>query len=682
MPQPVKIRRMNRSCQRFVVFAFIVLGITPMPGRRVAATDAPLGEAQRPRFTLSGRERAAEALNALHRLHAPAACSPVALWDGWLPHATAWLGPEARARYRAVLLGRRLDAEGCVAMDQHRGLAHGDGWPFPTWQQAGGAGWHFSIDRDPWGVVAVGLRPRRSWRDWEFEACEPLEIDPTRGLVVRLDGQRALITTPPFSCDTLVAPFVRVEWENPDGPPPELSLNWQLEGETDWSPQRVIQVPLPETTASPGPVVANVRLHDLPGYDGRLARVRLVVHGAAGSRLVLHSLFTAVDSRHSTTNALFVKGACEFFLWTRDLDFLRAIIARVRRATRYTLREFRVVEQRHVVVPWVGHDGRSGHVVEADGSRSIRPGIGIGSNYWDLLPFGGHDALATIELVEALGRVAEVERAIVAHPEWLVPSEEPPLASDDVESLVAAIREDFRERFWNTDTGRFVGWIDLEGRAYDYGFTFVNLQAIVAGLASPTQAESILDWLDGRRIVDGDTSQGADIYRWRFGPRSTTRRNVETYLWSWESPQSVPWGDQVQDGGAVLGFSYYDLLARLQVRGPDDAWRRLEAILDWFAEVQAEGGYRAWYRQPGRGTLQAAGTPGGLGLDAEFLESVLVPQAVLDGFLGMRPTADGFTARPRLPQAITALSVVGIHLHDQVVDLAADGDGGITVAHP
>ena len=34
------------------------------------------------------------------------------------------------------------------------------------------------------------------------------------------------------------------------------------------------------------------------------------------------------------------------------------------------------------------------------------------------------------------------------------------------------------------------------------------------------------------------------------------------------------------------------------------------------------------------GTLQGGGTAGGLGLDAEFFESVLVPQVMLEGFLG------------------------------------------------
>ena len=175
--------------------------------------------------------------------------------------------------------------------------------------------------------------------------------------------------------------------------------------------------------------------------------------------------------------------------------------------------------------------------------------------------------------------------------------------AQDLTTLADAVRTDFQKHFWNAETGRFNGWIDVEGRAYDFGFTFVNLEAIHYGLASREQARSILDWLDGKREITADTSRGADIYHWRFAPRATTRRNIDTYVWPWSNPEQIPWGGQIQDGGAVLGFSFHDVLARLKTNGPDNAWKRLREILTWFREVQSEGGYRAYYAKPGRGTL-------------------------------------------------------------------------------
>ncbi len=141
------------------------------------------------------------------------------------------------------------------------------------------------------------------------------------------------------------------------------------------------------------------------------------------------------------------------------------------------------------------------------------------------------------------------------------------------------------------------------------------------------------------------------------------------YFWGWSNPESVPWGNQVQDGGAVLGFSYHDLMARLKTAGPDDAWQRLRAILAWFDEVQLAGGYRQYYKDPSRGTMQGGNVPGGLGLDKEFFESILVPQVMLYGFLGLRPTADGFSVAPRLPADWKELSITRIHLRDHVIDV-------------
>jgi hypothetical protein len=128
-----------------------------------------------------------------------------------------------------------------------------------------------------------------------------------------------------------------------------------------------------------------------------------------------------------------------------------------------------------------------------------------------------------------------------------------------------------------------------------------------------------------------------------------------------------------------LGFSYFDLMARLKTLGPDNAWQRLQAILEWFREVQNEGGYRAYYAKPRRGKLQGGGTPGGLGLDQEFLESVLVPQVMLYGFLGFQPTADGFSLAPALPKDWPSLAISGIQIHDHVLDITAEQRGRVRV---
>jgi hypothetical protein len=146
---------------------------------------------------------------------------------------------------------------------------------------------------------------------------------------------------------------------------------------------------------------------------------------------------------------------------------------------------------------------------------------------------------------------------------------------------------------------------------------------------------------------------------------------VDYYFWAWSNPESIPWGAQVQDGGAVLGFSYHDLMARLLVSGPDEAWARLQEVIKWFDETQTAGGYREYYKDPSRGTMQGGNIPGGLGLDKEFFESIMVPQVMIYGFLGFRPTAQGFSLNPRLPRDWPALTISRIHLHDKVIEIKA-----------
>jgi hypothetical protein len=630
------------------------------------------------RFSVPGHDDAIAAVNELFELHQPQAFTTCTLWDAWLPHATLWTGKEPALRYRRAFLTRRIDDEGYVSMQQHRGMAHSEGWPFPAWQQSEGVGFHFSNEGDSWAIQNFALTPLVDTAGWEIEGAEVLEIDRSRGLRLQSTGDVVVVTTPAFSCDTLVAPFARLEWAAAGlGEGARPMIEWLLEGEADWPADR--QATFRRLTQTDGLQYANIPLHREAGYGGRVVRYRLRFDQAAGSRIDLKSIITAVDTRHPITGPLFVRGASELFLWTRDVEFLREIVGRMRQAVEYTLDEFDVREQQHVVVSWVGHDGRSGLVPDGNGDTTRRVGLGVGNNYWDLLPFGGHDGLATIYTTDALHWMGRIEAAIEAHPEWSIPAV--PGRAAELRSFAEQMRADFQTRFWDEERGRFVGWIDAEGTAYDYGFTFVNLEAIAYGMASPTQAEAILEWIDGERIIEGDTSTGSDIYHWRFAPRATTKRNIETYTWPWYRPQDIPWGNQVQDGGAVLGFSYHDLMARLATRGPDDAWQRLREILAWFREVQDEGGYRAYYAKPGRGTLQGGGPPGGLGLDREFMESVLVPQVMLDGFLGFQPTADGYTIQPRLPSDWPSLTVRGIHLHGQVLDVTAHADGRIEVVH-
>lgn len=629
--------------------------------------------AELPKFNVPGHEVQTEAINELHALHHKAAFSDCTLWDPWLPHATLWTGQKPRDQYRQSFLNRNIDSDGYVSVNQHRGMAHSEGWPFPAWQQSGSAGFHFSIADEVMAVQHFAQQAIANTDGWQINGARVEGIDPARGLRLKATQDVITIITPAFRCGTIVAPYARLEWAASGlDKKSQPNIQWQFEGETEWKEERHFVFPL--LSESDGLQFANVPLYRHPEYAGLLTRYRVTFNHAMGSSIDLKSLITAIDTRHPITNANFIRGNVEYFAWTRDLDFLRKNIGRLRRALRFALSEFLIRERKLVHVPWVGHDGRSGLVAGPNGGPQPRLGLGVGNNYYDLVPFGGDDALATIYYFDALNLMADVEKEIAAHPTWEMPTNEPPFLTDELTSLADAIKAQAGQFFWDATTARFIGWQDIEGKRYDYGFVFVNNEAIAYGFATPQQARQIYDWLDGKRIVDGDTSQGADIYHWRFAPRVTTRRNTQDYVWVWPAPQSIPWGDQIQDGGAVLGFSYYDLMARLQTNGADDAWGRLQEILKWFREVQGEGSYRAYYAKPGRGVLQGGGPPGGLGIDQEFMESVLVPQVMLYGFLGLKARANGLHLNPQLPTDWPELTVTAIHYGDHVFDVTATSE--------
>ncbi|MBL8892793.1 MAG: hypothetical protein JNL67_22645 [Planctomycetaceae bacterium] len=636
-------------------------------------------------YEVPGFEREMALLERMHTKHQESSFSDCTLWDRWLPHASLWTGATAISRYRRSLLDRRIDSEGYVAMQQHRGMAHSDGWPFPAWQQSTGVGFHFSMIGDHWAVHHFGTQAITNLDGWSIAGAEVLSIDPETGLRLKLTAPKAKIETPRFQCGTIVAPFVRLELATSRWPTEARGrLRWQLDGETEWNDRRVMEFSPESHNGEMG--FANIPAYRHPEYSGLLTRYQIEIEAEPGVEVTLKSLITAIDSRHPITNSSYLRACLEYLEWTGDLEFLRANIQRMRAALRFMIQEFGLRDHKHVIVPWVGHDGRSGLVYE-NGVKSVRPGLGVGNNYWDLLPFGGHDGLATIYAYDALRLFAELEAAIEAHPEWLATTkaelnEDAPSAhlntefsANELRGLATELQQEFQKRFWNAEKGRFIGWEDRQGQRHDFGFTFVNLEAIYYGLASESQAAEIFSWLDGQRLVAEDTSQGADIYHWRFAPRATTKRNIDTYMWAWVSPESIEWGGQVQDGGAVLGFSYFDVMARLQWQGPDAAWLRLQKILEWYAEVEAEGGYRAYYAKPGRGTLQGGGTAGGLGLDHEFFESVLVPQVMLYGFLGFEPTATGYRVNPKLPTSWPSLTVRDIHFRQKKLSITAFPDG-------
>lgn len=620
-----------------------------------------------PCFIVPGHESEMESLRALYYLHYAPAQPLIPLWDEWMPNATLWPAQKddsMRHRWASALSSRPMGPDGYIATLQHDGTGHAQGWPFPLWQQGGGIGWHFV------GTGVPGYEPPLAKPDeWTLTNGSGGAIT-AKGYPLTLTGPHATAAPPAFKVPAKLAPWLRLNWwaAGLDGANPYVE--WTTADHPDFSPDRRIY--FSPATAKPdsnsGETRTMIPAYKHPGWTGTITRLRINFDNVSSAQLVIKSFHTAFDTRQTVNNFNFIRGCCDYFVWTGDYAFLRAQLPRMRTAMRFIMNEFQTRQKKCVYTTWPGHEGRSG-VQYVNGQKHVIPGNGVGSNYWDILPWGGEDALATVYYYDTLLKLAAVEEQVGRHPDWNIPAGADAYDPADLRSHAQEVKDYGTKRFWNPATQRF-GTVDLDGVMHDYGFTFLNNEAIYYDFATPEQAKAIRAWLDGARTVNDDTSTGPDIYHWRFGPRSTTKRNLDYYFWGWSAPESIPFGSQVQDGGAVLGWSYHDLMAILDVDGPDAAAERLAAILKWFDDTQAAGGYRPYYSDPSHGgTMQGANVAGGLGLDKEFFESVLPPNVILYGFLGLRPTATGLSINPRLPKDWPSLTVTNIRYRDHRLNI-------------
>jgi uncharacterized lipoprotein YddW (UPF0748 family) len=640
----------------------------------IAARPAPPDDF--PRFQVPGHEKEMAALRDLFWLHYPGSGPKATLWDEWLPDASLWPAVstenKAEAMRRAwaeTLGGRIIDADGYVATHQHASIAHQLGWPFPFWTQGRrGCGWHFSFKN----TAGPGWRPNDLSKPdgWTLAGARDASVNED-GWRVEVTNAAAIVTAPPWKCHTFEVPFLQLRWQATGLGVVQPFIEWTTPSLTNFSAARRMYF---EPVKGDHISYTMIPMYRHPQWTGEVAQLRIGLGNTAPGSMTIQGFFSQYDTRHNINSQNFVRGCAKYFWWTRDLSFLRAQINRMRTGLRYVMTEHHALERRAVYTDWVGHDGRSGLERDANGVKTIHTGQGIGNNYWDILPFGGLDAYATIQYYDAVRVMALLEREIQQHPEWQIPRGVLSFEPDMLEHHAEEVKTQGNRVFWNREAQRFNACVDVDGKPHDYGFTFLNLEAVYYDFATPKHAAAILSWVNGERVVAGDTAQGKDIYHWRFGPRATTRRNLDWYFWAWSNPESIPWGGQVQDGGAVLGFSYHDLMARLKVLGPDNAWQRLQGVLGWFEEVQAAGGYRKYYNGSREGALQGGGTAGGLGLDMEFFESALVPQIMLTGFLGFAPRADGFKLNPRLPSGWPELTVDRVHFQNLILRIQASRD--------
>lgn len=364
------------------------------------------------------------------------------------------------------------------------------------------------------------------------------------------------------------------------------------------------------------------------------------------------------DTRHFTSNATYILGAYRYFVWTRDEEFLKEVMPRLRKAMAYQLNDLK---------------GRSGIII-ADAPGHEGRHDGIGSNYWDILPFGYKDAFSNTYYYASLQAMAELEQFCLDRKLDLPgPKESPSL----YKALRLKARRVYNETFWDDTKGRYIGCVDVDGVRHDYGFTFVNLEAMAYGLADREQAKRIYRWME----TEVTSSGKADTYsRWKFAPRATTIHNPPRDMPQTPAPSwwhfgwgGTPFGEQCQDGGAILYTSGYDIMARAKLLGADNAYQRLREILDRYNKPDRLcGGSPLYYGETTQGG--PGGSPGSVGVEGEFPESGLAPASFLYAILGIDADVDGLKIRPNLPSALKYAGVRNLSYAGGMYDIKVTND--------
>lgn len=534
-----------------------------------------------------------------------------ALALGFFDSSADVYGNDPYNNVKSWLTGQPMDKFGYVWQGQDRFEAGRNteqlfkqGWPFPdyTWNTGSLPGWEFNADGDTesWTTNAASYSVSNGYFTASAVNAESLEfVWPAEKVVTSdktpfVEVDLNLLDTGTFGQQAMSVGDIQIAFRNSE------SETWYYASIFDYC------------TRPPEEISPSFRqnlyfdMYNHPQWaDKTITDVKLVVLPKDGMKLNVDAKINffrlQFDSRQVNNNAILITGTKALYEYSHDTQFLSTMLPKVMRAIQFYLTNLGgtsgVVSTEFCV----------GHEIRLDQYGQRIEGYGIGDGYWDMLSLPSVNIYVNIYFYKAVRDAAYLLRAaesegITCDPQTIVTNQGQVIScnatAESLEALMDVIQVKFSETFWNDRTGRFhAGYSNAYGCIIDYGFTTFNLEAIVAGLASQEQVESIYAWLDGDRIVESQTyqcasgatlqvnevSQGNDIYLYQFAPRTNTADNDSAhYLWTWQPRR---FGNQLQNGGAALFMSYYDLIGRARYLGVENAYQRYSEILAWYMEI-------------------------------------------------------------------------------------------------
>ncbi len=373
-----------------------------------------------------------------------------------------------------------------------------------------------------------------------------------------------------------------------------------------------------------------------------------------------------LDTRMSNNNSILISSLRTDYEYTGDLDYLAENITRARKAMNFLMQMYDSTRGLKKESYLVGHGGTKESLNWLGKATNKSIASSISQGYWDIMYMPEYDFQSNTYFYKALRDLAYLEDVLVEN--GITVDEDATVKtatrnrttgtspysydlSATADTVLANLRQTTEDTnhtgFWDATDGRFVaGYASGEGKWYDYGYVAWNLEAIYHGIATEEQAKAIMNWLNSE----------SNLYKYAFAPLSITVTGDADALNGEYAAKSDKWVN-CQFGGAILYTSYYDLMARIETLGADDAFERFTAIQNWYKEVYdyyvANGTdpydfYRYYYDNK-KIQCQGMGKAGAVGLDREFLESFLPISAVANGFFGIEGKGKNLEVAPELP---------------------------------
>jgi len=377
------------------------------------------------------------------------------------------------------------------------------------------------------------------------------------------------------------------------------------------------------------------------------------------------------------------------YMWGRNINFLNAAMPKARAAMYFMLNTMQgnngllICSSTDTISGTNTNNGLSAtsNVIATSGSAAILQAIcsgGTPSTYMDNVRSGYKDGWINAVFYTALLNMADLEDLALNSTGTGVSV----TGSDNItriyppastyRSLAATLPQTFSTELW--EGNRFAGWKDSSsllhgGGSQSIGYTYVNIEALSRGLGTPWRANMVFDWLDSKTAqptIGGayvNTASSTDVYQTVIAPRTVTARIPDKDFCEWTmtgrysgtTPNGQPftstYGNHMQDGGSILFYNYYDVMARLLWRDADDAYTKLTAMLyrcalepGGFYMSNGQSGTTSWRPYNGYGDYYLA-----VGTSSDYPESGISGLSMLYGFMGVQATKDGLNITPKLP---------------------------------